>query len=277
VIAPAASPSSTPRRLLQAEQPPCTVQLPQFEGPLDLLLHLIQQHELDILDIPIAFITERYLEYLDEMKQLSVNIASEYLVMAATLAHIKSKMLLPALPDDQEEGLEDEQADPRADLVRRLLEYQKYKYAAELFDKLPREGREVFARGWTPPDTHTSEAPEVETAEVFLLIDAFASLLKRRRIRMDHQVDMERISISQRIQQIASVLARRTLASLDSLLPPRFDRADLIVTFLAVLEMTRLGMIELEQVRHLGTIVLRMKSPLESSANHGEPALATHE
>src|SRR6476619_950649 len=98
-----------------------------FEGPLDLLLHLIQDHELDILDLPIAFITEKYLEYLRSMEQLALDVVSEYLVMAATLAHIKSKMLLPAPPTDQDDDGQEEQGDPREELVRRLLEYQKYK------------------------------------------------------------------------------------------------------------------------------------------------------
>src|SRR4051794_35479057 len=120
--------SSTP----DLERPKDTeyvVALPAFEGPLDLLLHLIQKHELDILDIPVSFVTEKYLAYIDLMKELSIDIASEYLVMAATLVHIKSKSLLPAEPAGQEDDLTDEESDPRGELIRRLLEYQKYKEA----------------------------------------------------------------------------------------------------------------------------------------------------
>ena len=123
-----------------------TVQLPNFEGPLDLLLHLIQQHELDILDIPIAFITEKYVDYILLMQELNIDIASEYLVMAATLTHIKSRLLLPVPPDEAEEG-DEEELDPRAELVRRLLEYQKYKLAAGELSSRSIFGRDVFARG----------------------------------------------------------------------------------------------------------------------------------
>jgi len=124
------------------------VALPTFEGPLDLLLHLIQKHELDILDIPIAFITEKYVEYIFMMEQVNIDIASEYLVMAATLAHIKSKMLLPTPPEGQDE-LPEEMEDPRAELVRRLLEYQKYRLAAEQLGSRAVLGRDVFLRGTT--------------------------------------------------------------------------------------------------------------------------------
>ncbi|MET0344407.1 MAG: segregation/condensation protein A, partial [Polyangiales bacterium] len=122
------------------------LEVASFEGPLDLLLHLIQGHELDILDLPIAFITEKYLAYLALMKTLALDVVSEYLVMAATLAHIKSKMLLPAPPADQDDDPED-QGDPREELVRRLLEYQKYKSAAEALAGRGLAGRDVFTRG----------------------------------------------------------------------------------------------------------------------------------
>src|SRR6478736_5125960 len=122
------------------------VAVPAFEGPLDLLLHLIQQHELDIRDIPMAFISVKYVEYITMMQELNIDLASEYLVMAATLAHIKSKLLLPTPPAGQEEEPEEE-LDPRAELVRRLLEYQKYKHAAEALGSGSVLGRDVFVRG----------------------------------------------------------------------------------------------------------------------------------
>src|SRR5690606_31650883 len=118
-----------------------------FQGPLDLLLHLIRKHELDILDIPIAFVTEEYLRYLEAMDELDLAVAGEYLVMAATLLHIKSKMLLPRAPqDDEEDGVEVEDLDPREELVRRLLEYQRYRDAAERLAERALEGRDVFRR-----------------------------------------------------------------------------------------------------------------------------------
>ena len=123
------------------------VVLPTFEGPLDLLLHLCQKHELDILDIPIAFVTEKYLEYLAVMTLMDLDVASEYLVMAATLAHIKSKSLLPAPPPGQEDELSAEEEDPREALIKRLLEYQKYKAAAEDLQARGVAGRDIFLRG----------------------------------------------------------------------------------------------------------------------------------
>src|SRR5215468_3757662 len=134
----------------EAEKPKDTqyvVALPAFEGPLDLLLHLIQKHELDILDIPVSFITEKYLEYITLMQELSIDIASEYLVMAATLAHIKSKSLLPTPPEGQDDELLEEELDPRQELIRRLLEYQKYKQAAFDLSERGSLGRDVFLRG----------------------------------------------------------------------------------------------------------------------------------
>src|ERR1700704_3690981 len=132
------------------------VALDVFEGPLDLLLHLVKKHELSILDIPIAFVTERYLEYLDAMVALDIDVAGEYLLMAATLCHIKSRELLPSPePEEVEEGEDGEEAsdlDPRADLIRRLLEYQKYKEAAAKLGERPVVGRNVWHRGTAPED-----------------------------------------------------------------------------------------------------------------------------
>ena len=142
---------------LEPLDPDFHISLPDFEGPLDLLLHLIRKHELDILDLPIAFVTERYLEYVTLMEKLDLDIASEYLVMAATLAHIKSKMLLPQEPDDQDDEEPEEEVDPRAELIRRLLEYQKYKVAAEQLGARPIPGRDVFGRGSEEAETLARE------------------------------------------------------------------------------------------------------------------------
>ena len=152
------------------------VALPAFEGPLDLLLHLIQKHELDILDIPIGFVTEKYVEFILMMEQMNIDVAGEYLVMAATLAHIKSKMLLPTPPEDQD-STEEEEADPRAELVRRLLEYQKYKLAAEQLGTRSVLGRDVFVRG-TSEAVADGPAP-LASMSLFKLLDAFEVILKR--------------------------------------------------------------------------------------------------
>ena len=230
----------------------CRVELPQFEGPLDLLLHLITKHELDILDIPISFITERYLAYLSMMDTLSIDVASEYLVMAATLAHIKSKMLLPTPPSDQEDGLEEEAEDPRAELVRRLLEYQKYKQAALDLSERSRLGQDVFGRG---PIESAPQGPAPLAPEgVFSLIDAFNRILARRKIHIDHEVDFERISITERIAELADRLRERVRCTIDELVPEGGSVADLIVTFLALLEMTRLRMTRLTQVGPLAEL-----------------------
>src|SRR3954451_13135342 len=152
------------------------VKLPTFEGPLDLLLHLIEEHELNVMDIPIAFVAKKYVEYITLMEELNIDVASEYLVMAATLTHIKSKMLLPVPPADQED--EDELGlDPRAELVRRLLEYQKYKRAAEQLGGGDVLGRDVFVRGLPAPAVE-GPAP-LAGLSLFKLLDAFQTVLSR--------------------------------------------------------------------------------------------------
>src|SRR6188474_2693101 len=172
------------------------VELPAFEGPLDLLLHLIQAHELDIMDIPIGFVTHKYVEYVTLMQELNIDVASEYLVMAATLAHIKSKMLLPTPPEDQDEEGEPE-LDPRAELVRRLLEYQKYKEVAEQLGGRSLLGRDVFPRGAPAPSVE-GPAPLAQVS-LFKLLDAFQTVLERAKTTIDHEINFERFSITDRI------------------------------------------------------------------------------
>ncbi len=218
-----------------------------FEGPLDLLLHLIQQHELDILDIPVSFITERYLAYLNMMRTLTIDVASEYLVMAATLAHIKSKMLLPSVPAGQEDDLAEQEEDPRAELVRRLLEYQKYKAAAlDLADRGVL-GKDVFARGIAEP-VPEGPAPFAELG-VFSLLDAFEKVLKRANIKIDHEVVFDRISITDRIVELTERLQERKRVRFEDLFlegqsPSRFD---VVITFLSLLEMCKLRIIRVYQ------------------------------
>src|SRR6186713_1815962 len=176
-----------------------SVKLPTFEGPLDLLLHLIEEHELNVMDIPIAFVAKKYVEYITLMDELNIDVASEYLVMAATLTHIKSKMLLPVPPADQED--DDEMGvDPRAELVRRLLEYQKYKRAAEQLGGGDVLGRDVFARGLPAPSVE-GQAP-LAGLSLFKLLDAFQGVLSRATTKIDHQIDLERFSITDRINQL---------------------------------------------------------------------------
>jgi segregation and condensation protein A len=220
------------------------VALPEFEGPLDLLLHLIQKHELDILNIPIGFVTEKYVEFILLMDEMNIDMASEYLVMAATLAHIKSKMLLPTPPADQDAAVEEEE-DPRSELVRRLLEYQKYKLAAEQLGGRAVLGRDVFMRG-TAEAAAEGPAPLAQMA-LFKLLEAFEVILTRVKQTRDHQIDFDRISITDRINQLSDILRARPSVGFDELFAGARTRGDVIITFLALLEMTRLRLTRIAQ------------------------------
>ena len=232
-----------------------SVKLPTFEGPLDLLLHLIEEHELDVMDIPIAFVASKYVEYITLMEELNIDVASEYLVMAATLIHIKSKMLLPVVPTDQEDEAEIE-LDPRAELVRRLLEYQKYKHAAEQLSGNPVLGRDVFLRGVPAP--HVEGAAPLAGLSLFKLLDAFQGVLSRAKTTVDHNIDFERFSITDRINELSDLLKTRGKLLFEQLFDGVRGRADLIVTFLAILEMTRLRLTRVEQDGPLAPIFIEL-------------------
>jgi len=245
------------------------VQLPAFEGPLDLLLHLIEEHELDIRDIPIAFVAQKYVEYITLMNELNIDVASEYLVMAATLAHIKSKMLLPTPPEDQEDE-EEAELDPRAELVRRLLEYQKYKHAAEQLGGHSLLGRDVFPRGMPAPEVD-GPAP-IAGLSLFKLLDAFQNVLSRAKATVDHQIDFERFSITDRINELSDLLRVRERLPFDELFQGQRTRIDLIITFLALLEMTRLRMTRLYQDGPLELIIVELAvTDEQAGALEGEP------
>jgi segregation and condensation protein A len=222
------------------------IQLPTFEGPLDLLLHLIKKHELDILDLPIAFVTERYLDYLQMMQELDLDIASEYLLMAATLAHIKSKMLLPQNPlDEADEQDEAYVGDPRAELIRRLLEYQKYRAAADQLGSRPITGRDVFGRGIR---TEEAQGPApLAPIDLYKLLDAFGAILKRVKGRVALEVTAERITIHERITELADLLRSRRSLIFEELFAGDRTRYEVVVTFLALLEMTKLRMTRIYQ------------------------------
>jgi segregation and condensation protein A len=222
------------------------VKLPMFEGPLDLLLHLVKKHELDILNIPIAFITEKYVAYIRLLDELNIDVASEYLLMAATLVHIKSRMLLPNSPaDESDESTEDADADPRAELVRRLLEYQKYKLAAEQLGSRNILGRDVFPRGSS--EEIASGQPGLETVSMFKLLEAFQAILERSSKTKDHHIDFERFSITEKISELMDRLRVEKKLVFHEIFPPDSNRAELIITFLAILEMTRLRLTRLIQ------------------------------
>jgi len=251
------------------------VDLPEagFEGPLDLLLHLIQQHELDILDIPISFVTEKFLRYLAVMRTLTIDVASEYLVMAATLAHIKSKMLLPTVPEGQEDGLPgEEEEDPRAELVRRLLEYQKYKAAAAELAERGTLGKDVFGRGATEV-VPEGPAPFAQTG-VFSLLDAFEKILSRANVKLDHEVVFDRISITDRMNELADKLQiHRAMRFEDLILEAgrSLTRFDIVITFLAVLEMAKLRMIRIYQSDPLAPIHVELAVADKDGEREGQP------
>ena len=192
-----------------------SVQLPRFEGPLDLLLHLCQKHELNVLDIPVAFVTEKYLEYLAVMQLMQLDLAAEYLVMAATLAHIKSRMLLPAAPSDPDDETDfADEMDPREALIKRLLEYQKYKHAAEELAARGVAGRDVFGRGMPvyagsgdPAGAEARAAPPLAEIPVFALVEAFQRVLDRsKEIESGADVVADRISLGNRIEALEDIL-----------------------------------------------------------------------
>ena len=241
------------------------VNLDVFEGPLDLLLHLVKKHELSILDIPIAFVTQKYLEYLDQMTRMDIDVAGEYLVMAATLCHIKSRELLPSSEPLDEDGEhaegEDVEVDPRGDLIRRLLEYQKYKEAAEKLGQRPVVGRNVWGRG-SPTEDAVSEGVDPDAIAplapfpVHKLIEAFDRVMRAAKVKVAHNVMIDRLSVSQKISELTDRLekeGRFTFTSMFSFLRDGQPRAaeeikhEAVVTFLALLEMAKLRLIALAQ------------------------------
>jgi segregation and condensation protein A len=245
------------------------VEITAFAGPLDLLLHLIREHELDVFDIPISFVVEKYLEMLDKMADLPIDVAAEFLVMAAELTHIKSKMLLPPKEGVPVEAPE-ELADPRADLVRRLLEYQKYREAAENLERVGVLGRDVFARQ-PPPDP---ELTEVETGlgdlSIFRLVESMADVLSRLTPEKQHEVVADTVTITERMQFILDFGEARGLRFpfLD-LFAGMESRRVVVMTFLAILEMARTRMLRIEQTPQAEAAA---DAPTSSEASSAEAA-----
>ncbi|MBW2356316.1 MAG: segregation/condensation protein A [Deltaproteobacteria bacterium] len=224
---------------------------PIFEGPMDLLIHLIRKNEVDIYDIPIALITEQYLQYIDWMKTLNIDLAGDFILMAATLAQIKSRMLLPVHSD--EAGPEE---DPRLELVRPLSEYLRLREAAETLAQRNLLGEQTFVR--RPEDLPLAEAEAVPVVRIglFELIDAFRQILER--IGPAHQVDLDAdaISLKERIAQLIDRLEQHPSLAFDQLFDGQVTRPGIIVTFLAILEMARLELIDI--VQHVGTGIIRI-------------------
>lgn len=229
-----------------------SVELDVFEGPLDLLLHLVRRHELDILDIPISFVAEKYLEYLEFMRALDIEVAGDYLVMAATLAFLKSRELLPTEPDlEGEAELLEEGVDPREELIRRLLAYQTFRAAAEDLDALPVSGRDVFGRGADidVPPVDAGLAP----VTLFRLAEAFHRVLHKAKINKSHEVVLERVSVAARMRQLTMLLQDRGTVEFDQLFLEQTWaseeelRSMLVVTFMSILELVKIGLIHVHQ------------------------------
>jgi len=214
--------------------------LDAFEGPLDLLLYLIRKENIDILDIPIAEITRQYMEYVEIMKTVRLELAGEYLVMAAMLAEIKSRMLLPRPP-----SAEGEEEDPRAQLVRRLQEYERYRKAAESIEHLPQLGREIYAA------SAEHEVPAVKRPEpnvsLFELLEAFKQVLARAEINRHHRVRLEPLSVRERMTQILGKVNRDSFVDFPDLFEPREGRMGVVVTFMALLELLKESLVVLVQ------------------------------
>ncbi len=228
-----------------------------FAGPLDLLLYLIKRQNLNILDIPIADITHQYVEYVEAMADLRLDLAGEYLVMAAMLAEIKSRMLLPrpvAEHDDEE--------DPRAELVRRLQEYERYKQAAEDIDILPRVGRDVFPVDVESPDLKiVRQPPQVDMKDV---LSAFRDVLQRASMYKKHHIPLEPLSVRERMSRVLSAISVDQFTDFSELFTPDEGRGGVVVTLLAILELLRQSMLELVQTEAYGPIHIKAVAKVSS-------------
>ena len=223
--------------------------LEAFEGPLDLLLYLIRKNNIDILNIPIAQITHQYMIYVDLMKELHLELAADYLVMAAMLAEIKSRMLLPR----SEETLEEE--DPRAQLIRRLQEYERFKLAAENLEKMPRVGRDIFTQPvWVPSVESPVQKVQIDLQ---LLVDAFLDILKRSELLATHKVERESLSVRERMSYVIECVNNAQFVPFSACFNVNEGRMGVVVSFLAILELLRLGLIDIVQTELFGPIHLK--------------------
>jgi segregation and condensation protein A len=228
--------------------------LEAFEGPLDLLLYLIRKQNFDILDIPVLKITQQYIEYISLMREMRFELAAEYLLMAAMLAEIKSRLLLPRpAAEEGEEG-----QDPRAELVRRLQQYERFKSAAENLDTLPRVGREIFIARARPEQVPLSVAlPQPELRE---LIFAFREVMLRAEMFAHHHVQREPLSVRERMGRILADLAGGRQAQFLDIVEPAEGRLGVVVCFLAILELAKAGMIQVEQTEAYAPLFIRLAS-----------------
>lgn len=227
--------------------------LEAFEGPLDLLLYLIRRQNLDILDIDVAEITKQYLGYIELMASIQLELAAEYLVMAAMLAEIKSRMLLP-----RQQSEEEDEEDPRAELIKRLQEYERFKQAAEDIDELPRMGRDLHRATAEAPDRDQQRPnPDVDMRE---LVTALADVLKRSEMFESHQIEMEKLSTRERMSQVMENLRNNQFVPFVALFSLEEGRLGVVVTFLAVMELIKESLVEIVQSENFGPIHVKAKT-----------------
>lgn len=227
--------------------------LEAFEGPLDLLLYLIRRQNLDILDIDVAEITKQYLGYIELMASIQLELAAEYLVMAAMLAEIKSRMLLP-----RQQAEDEDEEDPRAELIKRLQEYERFKQAAEDIDELPRMGRDIHRATAEAPDRDQQRPhPDVDIRE---LVTALADVLKRSEMFESHQVEREKLSTRERMSQVMENLRDKQFVPFVALFTLEEGRLGVVVTFLAVMELIKESLIEIVQSDSFGPIHVKAKT-----------------
>ncbi len=231
--------------------------LEAFEGPLDLLLYLIKKQHIDILNIPIVDITKQYVEYVELMQEMEIELASEYLVMAAMLAEIKSRLLLPKPPsEDDTEG-----EDPRAELMRRLQEYERFKLAAEALDELPRVDREIFIADAAKPELSESAPPPDVPFDAIL--NAFQAVMRRASLYTNHQVAHEALSVRERMTLVLERVSPDTFIEFTSLFDVKEGRVGVVVSLIAILELVRQKVLELVQAEICGPIHVKATTAAE--------------
>lgn len=229
------------------------VMLETFEGPLDLLLYLIRRQNMDILNVNVSQITKQYMEYIELMQAMRFELAAEYLLMAAMLAEIKSRMLLP-----RHEGEDDEEEDPRAELIRRLQQYERFKQAAEDLDGLPRLGRDIYEGSVAPPELEAVKAhPDVSLQELML---AFSEVLRRSDMFESHQVEKEKLSTREKMTYVLSLLTGDRFTAFETLFNAEEGRLGVVVTFLAIMELIKEQLVELIQNESFGPIHIKART-----------------
>jgi len=261
------APAETPVEAPAAQAPESrartvTIKLARFEGPLDLLLHLIKRDEVDIYDIPISHITDQYLKYIELMRALDLDVAGEFLVMAATLMRIKAKMLLPlpAVGEEEEEG------DPREELVQRLIEYRQFKEAAIQLRTREDERRLLYERGMLPGDDEAGPLP-LAPATLFDLLDALNRVLARVPVEVRYEVEAEPFDIEDKIAHLGNLLSDHGSFEFIDVLRRCRSRGEMIVTFIALLELVKLGVALVLQSENFGEITIVARTPEEAPSD----------